>query len=79
MVETTLSMASASVTLRTIPRPLMFASLRKSVIVAAPLSEVAVPITVAPCSPKLSAIALPIPRVAPVTRAIFPSKLILFS
>src|SRR5690606_32212343 len=52
----------------------------RSPIAAAPDSEVAVPITVAPCAASVSAIAAPMPRLAPVTSAISPlsSWVILF-
>ena len=47
---------------------------KRSPIAAAPLSLVAVPITFAPAAAKVSAIAAPIPRDAPVTKAILPLK-----
>src|SRR3989338_5941552 len=45
----------------------------------APASLVAVPITVAPCLPSSSAMAWPMPRLAPVTSAICPSSVMLRS
>src|SRR5690606_20847604 len=46
---------------------------------AAPLSVVAVPITVSPCLPNASAIERPIPRLAPVTNATLSVMLCLHS
>ncbi len=59
----------ASVTSSTRPWPPCAAS--RSPIACAPASEVAVPMTVAPCAASSSAIAAPMPRLAPVTSAIF--------
>ena len=71
-----LSTDSASDTLSTYPLPELPAAARYSEIAAAPFSLVAVPTTVAPCAARFSAIALPMPRVAPVTSAILFSRLI---
>src|SRR5690606_10190068 len=70
MASTSASTAAASVTSSLRPWPPSAA--RRSPIAAAPESEVAVPITVAPCAASSSAIAAPMPRLAPVTRAISP-------
>ena len=61
------SMLVASVTLSTRPRPSR--DNRASLIVSAPCSEVAVPTTINPASASTPAIAAPIPRLAPVTKA----------
>src|SRR5690606_6335995 len=60
---------SASLTSITIPCPLTPARCKLAVICSAPEVEVAVPTTVMPCRPNLSAIAAPMPRLAPVTKA----------
>ena len=67
--ERRLLMDSRSVTLSNIPAPLISDDLKRSQIVSAPDCDVAVPTTVYPASPSVSAIAAPIPRLAPVTRA----------
>ena len=59
----------ASVTLSTRPTPPCSAS--AAPIASAPDWLVAVPTTSSPCSASAAAIAAPIPRLAPVTRAIF--------
>ena len=76
MLFSVAAIESTSVTFRA--RPLPF-SPRYSLIAAAPPSDVAVPITLAPRSTKSSAIARPIPRLAPVTSATLPSKFIITS
>ena len=48
--------------------------LSNRLILAAPDSLVAVPATFAPCATKVFAIALPIPRLAPVIRTTLPSN-----
>ena len=63
------SILAASLTSSWVPLPWICAAARYVVIDAAPASVVAVPTTVAPCAPSSSAIARPIPRVAPVTSA----------
>mmetsp|Transcript_63358 Transcript_63358/g.159788 ORF Transcript_63358/g.159788 Transcript_63358/m.159788 type:complete len:246 (+) Transcript_63358:466-1203(+) len=47
---------------------------KRSLMASAPPSEVAVPMTVAPAEANFSAIAAPIPREAPVTKATLPVK-----
>src|SRR5579885_975028 len=69
------STAAASVTSRTRPTPPCAAS--RSPIAAAPASLVAVPITFAPARARVSAIAAPMPRLAPVTRATSPVRIAL--
>src|SRR6185437_15985719 len=64
------STAAPSVTFNTRPSPPCADS--RCVMACAPASEVAVPITFAPCAASSSAIAAPMPRVAPVTSAISP-------
>src|SRR5512146_717834 len=64
------STAAPSVTSSTRPAPPIADS--RCVIVCAPASVVAVPITFAPWAARTWAIAAPIPRLAPVTRAISP-------
>ena len=61
---------SGSVTLRTIPWPSIWFSRSVLEINSAPLSLVAVPNTVPPSRPSSRVMALPIPRVAPVTKQI---------
>ena len=56
------------------PVPRLPAAARYAAIFAAPSSVVAVPITVAPARASASAIARPMPRVAPVTSATCPSS-----
>src|SRR5690606_32042907 len=46
----------------------------RSPIALAPASDVAVPMTMAPCAASSSAIAAPMPRLAPVTSAISPVR-----
>mmetsp|Transcript_55913 Transcript_55913/g.120332 ORF Transcript_55913/g.120332 Transcript_55913/m.120332 type:complete len:231 (+) Transcript_55913:82-774(+) len=72
MASMTLSMSSALVTSSFMPSP---TAPRRSEIAAAPESEVAVPTTTAPALASCSAIAAPIPRVAPVTNATLPARL----
>src|SRR5262249_4364524 len=60
-----------------IPSPAGLNALRCSLIFAAPSVVVAVPITLAPCRASASAIALPIPRVAPVTSATLVSDMLI--
>src|SRR5690606_3643379 len=62
-------------TSRTSPWPFTPASASQPLMAAAPDSEVAVPITAAPRLPSSSAMAWPIPRLAPVTTAILPAML----
>ncbi len=54
-----------------IPVPVTPCSAKRSLIACAPDSDVAVPTTVIPALPNSRAIALPIPRLAPVTSATF--------
>mmetsp|Transcript_37653 Transcript_37653/g.92539 ORF Transcript_37653/g.92539 Transcript_37653/m.92539 type:complete len:209 (-) Transcript_37653:382-1008(-) len=67
MASTAACTAAPSVTLSTMPRPPWAPS--ASVMPAAPASEFAVPMTRQPASARRSAIARPMPRLAPVTRA----------
>ena len=57
------------------PSPRAPASRRYAEIAAAPASVVEVPTTLAPARASSSAIAFPMPRVAPVTRAVCPSSM----
>ena len=68
----TASIIAASRTSRRAPSPSNSRS--ASEIVAAPASVVAVPTTFAPLRASASAIARPMPRVAPVTSATFPAS-----
>src|SRR5574337_346050 len=70
MPSTSASTAAASVTFNT--RPCPFPAASRSPIATAPPLLVAVPMTVAPIPANSSAIAAPMPRLAPVTRAISP-------
>ena len=66
------SMVSGSAEFKARPSPPHCA--KRSLIAAAPLSLVAVPMTLAPAAASVSAIAAPIPRDAPVTNATLPLK-----
>ncbi|MCY1183899.1 hypothetical protein D9M73_245540 [compost metagenome] len=57
------------------PVPSMPCSLRVAAMFAAPEAEVAVPTTMAPMRPSSSAMAWPMPRLAPVTSATLPCRL----
>src|SRR5690606_14347415 len=70
MASTRASTPAPSVTPRTRPAPPPAA--RRAPTAAAPASLGAVPTTVAPCAANSSAMAAPIPRLAPVTSAISP-------
>ena len=69
---TAASTCAASLTFIAKPAPLTFSPAKYAPIACAPASVVAVPATTAPCLPNSSAIALPIPREAPVTNATCP-------
>src|SRR5437660_6491658 len=75
MSEMDASIAAASVTSRRMPSPALPNTLRYAAIDAAPSILVAVPITVTPARASACAIAMPIPRVAPVTSASFCSDM----
>jgi len=70
MLSISASTALASVTFNSRPVPPLAPS--RSAMADAPDAEVAVPITVAPRFASSSAIAAPMPRLAPVTKAISP-------
>ena len=72
IASTSASTAAPSQTSSTRPWPPSAA--RRSPIAAAPFSLVAVPMTVAPRRARVSAMAAPMPRLAPVTRAISPAS-----
>src|SRR5574340_500797 len=72
IAPSTCSVCAASLTFNAMPAPLTPAASRYPLIARAPVSLVAVPITVAPCLPSSSAMAWPMPRLAPVTSAICP-------
>mmetsp|Transcript_87782 Transcript_87782/g.283470 ORF Transcript_87782/g.283470 Transcript_87782/m.283470 type:complete len:245 (+) Transcript_87782:491-1225(+) len=69
----TCSTLAESTTSNFMPLPLR-APVKRAEIVSAPLSDVAVPTTVAPASARRCAMAAPMPREAPVTRATLPVR-----
>ena len=71
------SIEAGSATFSTAPCPGDGAFASAAVIWAAPSSEVAVPMTVAPAAASCVAIARPMPRVAPVTRAVSPCSMLM--
>ena len=71
----TSSVCTPSATLSSKPRHLVLMVCKSCSIACAPDAEVAVPTTIAPCCAKVCAIARPMPRDAPVTKATFPSNL----
>src|SRR5574340_347749 len=79
IAPSTCSVCAASLTFNAMPAPLTPAASRYPLIARAPVSLVAVPVTVAPCLPSSSAMAWPMPRLAPVTSAICPSSVMLRS
>src|SRR5574340_130098 len=79
IAPSTCSVCAASLTFNAMPAPLTPAASRYPLIARAPVSLVAVLITVAPCLPSSSAMAWPMPRLAPVTSAICPSSVMPYS
>ena len=67
---------SGSVTFNGMPAPKIPLSTNRWLMLSAPEVVVAVPMTVYPDLPRVSAIAAPIPRLAPVTNTTFDSSLI---
>ncbi|MNP40320.1 hypothetical protein D3C76_1339540 [compost metagenome] len=75
MAASTASTDSALVTFSSMPVPVMPCSFRVAAMRSAPDADVAVPITVAPWRPSSRAMAWPMPRLAPVTSATLPCRL----
>mmetsp|Transcript_28305 Transcript_28305/g.74900 ORF Transcript_28305/g.74900 Transcript_28305/m.74900 type:complete len:201 (+) Transcript_28305:428-1030(+) len=73
MTFSTEAISALSTTSSFMPVP-VFLSLKRAAMAAAPESEVAVPITMAPAAASFLAMASPMPRDAPVTRATLPVR-----